>query len=117
MVKLSEERVSLVFKALADPTRRRILSAVARKDATAGELASPFQISAPAISKHLKVLESANLVSRLREGQTHRFHLNVSALNSAAETIRTLTGYWNKRLDNLETYITSKRKGKHHERK
>lgn len=108
MVNLSEDRTSKIFKALSDPTRREILQVVANRDASAGELASPFTISAPAISKHLKVLESAGLVVRVREGKSHRFHLNVTALQAAENTIKRLTGYWNSRLENLDKYIKSK---------
>jgi DNA-binding transcriptional ArsR family regulator len=105
MVKLETDRTSRIFRALSDPTRRKILRVVANRDASAGELAFPFSISAPAISKHLKVLEAADLVVRRREGKTHRFQLNAEALQTAEETIKRLTGYWNRRLDNLDKYI------------
>ena len=107
MVNLKEDRSNRVFRALADPTRRKILQAVARRDASAGELAAPFSISAPAISKHLKTLEKADLVRRVKEGQTHRFSLNVATLQDAEDTIRRLTGYWNRRLGNLKEFLES----------
>ncbi len=110
MVNLDVEQETRVFKALADPTRRGILEMVARKDVSAGELAAPFAMSAPAISKHLKILETAQLVTRVRDGQTHRFYLNVDSLQLAEERIRRLTGFWNQRLGNLEKYIESKQK-------
>ena len=111
MVKLEEDRTSRVFKALSDPTRREILLVVAQREASAGELSAPFSISAPAISKHLKVLESADLVTRIREGQTHRFRLNVKALQNAERTIQRLTGFWNRRLANLDKYFETKDPG------
>ncbi|MGK0239291.1 MAG: DNA-binding transcriptional ArsR family regulator [Candidatus Pelagisphaera sp.] len=111
MVNSEELRVSRVFKALSDPTRRDILKVVARKEASAGELAAPFDISAPAISKHLKVLESAGLVTRIREGKTHRFQLNVESLKNAEKTIQRLTGFWNRRLVNLDKYLETKNPG------
>ncbi|MEM9158762.1 MAG: metalloregulator ArsR/SmtB family transcription factor [Verrucomicrobiota bacterium] len=102
---MSEERVSRVFKALSDTTRRGILMDIARKDATAGELAEPYEISLPAVSKHLKVLEGADLVTRIREGKTHRFHLNEEPLKSATKVIEELSGYWNRRLKELDDYF------------
>jgi len=111
MVNLETDRTSRIFKALSDPTRREILQVVARREASAGELAAPFSISAPAISKHLKVLESADLVTRIREGKTHRFQLNIKALQDAEKTIRRLTGFWNRRLANLDKYLETKNPG------
>ncbi len=105
MVKLKDDRTSRVFRALSDPTRRAILQVVASRDASAGELAAPFAISAPAISKHLKVLEAADLVVRKRDGKSHRFHLNVEALQTAEVAIKRLTGFWNRRLENLDKYM------------
>ena len=105
MVNSEELRVNRVFKALSDPTRRDILQVVDRKEASVGELAAPFEISAPAISKHLKVLESADLITRIREGKTHRFQLNVESLKNAEKTIQRLTGFWNRRLANLDKYL------------
>lgn len=109
MVKLEIDRTSRIFRALSDPTRRKILQVVASRDSSAGELAAPFSISAPAISKHLKVLEAADLVVRTREGKSHRFQLNAKALRTAEETIKRLTGYWNRRLDNLDKYIKNEK--------
>ena len=111
MVNLTEDRTNRIFGALSDPTRREILQVVSRKDATAGELGEPFSISAPAISKHLKVLETAELITRIREGKTHRFHLNVKALENAENTIQRLTGYWNRRLANLDKYLKTEQPG------
>lgn len=100
MVNLEADRTSRIFRGLSDPTRRKIIQVVANRDASAGELASPFSIS-----KHLKVLQAADLVVRTREGETHRFQLNAEALQTAEETIKRLTGFWNRRLDHLDKYI------------
>ena len=110
MVKFTEEQLSRVFKALSDPTRRQILDSVARGDATASDLAAPFHMSAPAISKHLKVLERAGLIDRTREGRVHRFRMKRDSLDAAERTIARLTGFWNQRLENLDKYIESKNK-------
>jgi DNA-binding transcriptional ArsR family regulator len=99
-----------IFKALSDPTRRQILDSVARKDVNASELAAPFRMSAPAISKHLKVLETAGLIDRTREGRIHRFRLQRDSLEAAERSIARLTGFWNQRLENLDKYIESKNK-------
>ena len=101
----NEEQLNRVFHALADPTRRKILKRIARSDATVGELAEPFSISAPAISKHLKTLEKATLIDRVKEGKIHRFKMNTQPLQSAQTTIHQLTAFWLQRLANLETFL------------
>jgi DNA-binding transcriptional ArsR family regulator len=106
----NEEHLNKVFQALADPTRRRILSHIARQDASVGELAEPFSISAPAISKHLKKLESAGLINRMKEGKTHRFRLNTQPLQNAETTIKQLTSFWMQRLANLESFLNKAQK-------
>ncbi len=101
----NEEHLNRVFHALADPTRRKILERIASSEATVGELAEPFNISAPAISKHLKTLEKAELISRVKEGKTHRFQMNTQPLQSAQTTIQQLTTFWLQRLSNLESFL------------
>ena len=101
----NEHHLNRVFHALADPTRRKILAHIASREATVGDLAEPFSISAPAISKHLKTLESASLINRIKEGKTHRFQLNTQALQSAQSTINQLTTFWLQRLANLESFL------------
>lgn len=100
-----EEQLNRIFRALADPTRREILNRIATQDATVGELSEPFNISAPAISRHLKTLESATLITRTKKGKTHRFKLNTQPLYHAETTIKQLTSYWMQRLTNLETFL------------
>lgn len=83
----AEDPSSRIFHALADTTRRAILNEVARGNPTVGELGRPFAMSAPAISKHLKVLERAGLLTRVREGTVSRFRLNAQPLEDARETL------------------------------
>lgn len=95
-----------VFHALADPTRRALLTRLARGDATVGELAQPFTTSLPAISKHLKVLEQAGLLSREVRGREHHCRLAPGPLRSAGEWIGYYRRFWNERLDALEELFT-----------
>jgi DNA-binding transcriptional ArsR family regulator len=99
------DQLSTTFTALADPTRRAILARLARGSATVGELAEPFAISAPAISRHLKVLEQAKLIRREVEAQKRRCHLRPEALKQLAEWMETYRQFWNERLDSLESYL------------
>lgn len=97
--------VDNVFRALADRTRREILFRVARANCTVAELSKPFNISAPAISRHLKVLERAGILQRVRVGKHHRFHLNPRPLAEVRATLEQLTGFWLERLDALENFL------------
>ncbi len=83
MVNRSDRSLDRIFRALADPTRRRILLRVARSSCTVSELARPFSISAPAISRHLKVLEDARLVARVKSGRFHRLSVNTDPCRRA----------------------------------
>jgi DNA-binding transcriptional ArsR family regulator len=105
MVKRKFPRTDQVFRALADPTRREILFRVARADCTVAELSEPFAISPPAVSRHLKILEDAGLLQRVRTGKHHRFHLNPQPLADVRATLGQLTTYWLQRLDALETFL------------
>jgi len=93
------------FAALADPTRRAIVARLARGEATVTELAEPFDMSMPAISKHLRVLERAGLITRGREAQTRPCKLNPKALDEATAWIEKHKATWEGRLDRLETYV------------
>jgi DNA-binding transcriptional ArsR family regulator len=104
MVTISD-RLDATFGALADPTRRAIISRLARGDATVGELARPFGVSRPAISKHLRVLERAGLVRREREGRVSRCELDAAALGEAGEWVERYREFWNARLDALARYV------------
>ena len=99
------DSLSLVFSALADPTRRAILSTLARGPATVGEVAAPFPMSAPAISQHLKVLERAGLVSRGREAQWRPCRLDAGPLKDATEWLEPYRRLWEARFDRLDAYL------------
>jgi DNA-binding transcriptional ArsR family regulator len=94
-----------VFSALADPTRRAILARLSRGEATVNELVAPFALSQPTISKHLKVLEGAGLVSRGRDAQRRPVRLNAAPLGEAAKWIGDYKRFWEDSYDRLETYI------------
>jgi DNA-binding transcriptional ArsR family regulator len=100
------DRLSGTFQALADPTRRAILARLALGEASAGDLAKPFAISQPAISKHLKVLERAGLISRSREAQYRPCRLELQALKRVDEWLEEYRRLWEARLDRLETYLS-----------
>lgn len=99
------DRLSLVFAALADPTRREILSHLAQGPATVGEVAEPFDMSAPAISQHLKVLERAGLVTRTVRAQWRTLSLEAQPLSEAAAWVERQRREWNLRLDALEDHL------------
>jgi DNA-binding transcriptional ArsR family regulator len=101
----NSRRLDLTFAALADPTRRAILARLARGSATVGDLARPFRVSRPAISKHLRVLERAGLVRRFREGRSSRCELDAAALREAAEWIERYRLFWSGRLADLKRYV------------
>jgi len=90
------------FAALADPTRRAILERLAAGDATVKELAEPFPISVQAVSKHLKVLERAGLITRGRSAQLRPSRLQVAALKDAADWLDTYSGFWHEGFDRLD---------------
>jgi DNA-binding transcriptional ArsR family regulator len=93
------------FAALADPTRRAILARLARGPATVKELAEPFQISLPAVSKHLKVLEHAGLIERGREAQWRPARLQAAPLKDASQWLETYRENWEDNFDRLEIYL------------
>jgi DNA-binding transcriptional ArsR family regulator len=97
--------LDLVFGALADPTRRAILARIAHGDATVNELVEPFGLSQPTISKHLKVLEKAGLISRGREAQTRPVKLNAVSLKDVDSWLGDFRSFLNESLDRLETYV------------
>ena len=99
------ERLDRTFGALADETRRAILGRLAHGDATVGELARPFRVSRPAISKHLRVLERAGLVQRGREGRISRCVLDAGGMREAAEWVDRYRAFWEGRLDALSRYV------------
>ena len=105
MVKYRDAHLDQIFSALADPTRRAILTRLADGDASVGELSAPFEISAPAISKHLRVLERAGLLTQERDGRIRRCHLDADPLQEAAEWVTQYRRFWTQRLDQLDAYL------------
>jgi DNA-binding transcriptional ArsR family regulator len=99
------DSLSRTFSALADPTRRAILARLADGPATVGELAAPFEISLPAVSRHLKVLESAALISREKEAQWRRCHIAAAPLEDAHEWIARYRAFWEAQFDSLERFL------------
>ena len=102
---MSSDRLSVTFSALADPTRRTILAQLAKGEASVTELAEPFQISLPAISKHLKVLERAGLVARSREAQWRPCRLQAEPLKEASDWIAQYRQFWQESFDRLDDYL------------
>jgi DNA-binding transcriptional ArsR family regulator len=102
---MTEERLDAAFAALADPTRRAILSRLSRGDATVNELAAPFSMSLPGISKHLKVLERSGLISRGRDAQFRPCHLEVDTLEGALDWIGAQRRVWDERFDKLDAHL------------
>ncbi len=106
MVELQDARLDDVFHALANPTRRLILRRLARGEETVGTLAQPFDMSLAAISKHVLVLESADLVERMRQGRETRCRLKPQALDRAASALDHYRDFWTAQLDALETQLS-----------
>jgi DNA-binding transcriptional ArsR family regulator len=102
---IAEANLDATFAALADPTRRAILARLALGETSVTELAEPFEMSMPAISKHLKVLEKAGLINRGREAQMRPARLNAAALKSAAAWIEEYHKFWEKSFDRLDAYL------------
>ena len=102
---LTEDRLDRTFAALADPTRRAILARLATGEATVTELASPFDMSLPAVSKHLKVLERAGLISRGRERQWRPARLDARPIEEVSDWADRYRRFWDERYDRLDEYL------------
>jgi DNA-binding transcriptional ArsR family regulator len=109
---LTENRLDATFTALADPTRRAIVARLARGDATVNELAAPFDMTLPGISKHLKVLERSGLISRSRHAQFRPCHLERDALDAAVEWIEEYRRVWDERFDKLDAHLRDLQPGR-----
>ena len=105
MVKYPTPSLDHTFSALSDPTRRAILARLAQGGATVTELARPFDMSLPAVSKHLRVLENAGLMSRRREGRIHHCRLVGEPLQGAADWLEFYRSFWETRLESLADYL------------
>jgi DNA-binding transcriptional ArsR family regulator len=102
---MSPDRLSTTFAALADPTRRAILARLALGEASVGELAEPFDMSLPAVSKHLKVLQRAGLIARGREAQWRPSRLEAGPLKEVANWLEHYRRFWEQSLDRLGDYL------------
>ena len=101
------DQLSTVFSALADPTRRAILAELAERNATVSELTASFPISMPAVSRHLKVLEHASLISRSRSGKWRTSQLDAAPLREVAEWIERYRRFWDSSLDRLDAHLAA----------
>src|SRR5438270_4412202 len=108
MAKHPEPTLDATFAALADATRRRILQRLAVGDAAVGEVGALFDVSAPAISRHLRVLEDSGLVSRQKQGRVHRLHIEREAMNEAIGWIAHWGRFWEGRFDALEHLLLAR---------
>ncbi|MBI3597426.1 MAG: winged helix-turn-helix transcriptional regulator [Nitrospirae bacterium] len=116
--RVSPDRLSTTFAALADPTRRAILASLISGQVSVNELAAPFKMSLPAISKHLKVLERAGLIARGREAQWRPCRLEASPLKEVAEWADRYRRFWDESFDRLDEYLHElQKKEKKHGRK
>jgi DNA-binding transcriptional ArsR family regulator len=102
---MATDQLSLIFAALADPTRRAILARLAEGEATVTELAGPFEISLPAVSRHLKVLEAAGLISRSRSAQWRSSRLEPDAFRDVADYMEKYRRFWDSSLDRLDAHL------------
>jgi len=118
MVKYSGDKLDTTFSALSDPTRRSILHRLAKGERSVTELAEPFDVSLPAISKHLRVLEEAGLLVQEKEGRIRRCQLSAAPLKDAARWIERYRRFWEESFDRLDKYLRDlQRKEKKHGRK
>ena len=101
------DQLSLVFAALADPTRRAILAELRVGDATVTQLTAPLPMSMPAVSRHLKVIEGAGLISRSRKGKLQPSHLEAVPLREAAVWIERFRGFWDSSFDRLDAHLAT----------
>ncbi len=103
----AQDALSAIFAALADPTRRAILSRLAQGETNVTELAEPFQMTLPAVTKHLKVLEKAGLISRSRQAQARPCHIEPEPLRQATDWMAQYRHMWEARLDRLDAFLTT----------
>lgn len=111
-MRASADNLSLALSALADPTRRAIVARLAKGEATVSQIAEPFRMSMPAVSKHLRVLERAGLIEQSREAQFRPRRLRPGPLRDIAAWLDEYRSFWDGTLDNLEGYLETLQKGK-----
>ena len=110
MVKYYTDTLDVTFMALSDPTRRAILMRLSENEYCVSELAEPFDISLPAVSKHLRILENAGLILREKQGRVHNFQLDAGPMQDAASWIEKYRIFWEKQFDSLEQYLEKTKK-------
>lgn len=108
MVNNSSTSLDAIFSALSDPTRREMLARLSRQQMSVSELAQPFNMSKPAITKHLKVLENAGLLTRTIDGRIHHCRLSAAPLSEAADWLAFYEHFWQQKLDALEGFLGTK---------
>lgn len=108
---MNPDQLTLTFSALADPTRRAILQRLSRGEASVSELTAPFDISMPAISRHLKVLEQAGLVARSRNAQWRPVQLTAAPLAEVAGWVERYRRHWETQFDRMDAYLAELQKG------
>ncbi|WP_336986251.1 metalloregulator ArsR/SmtB family transcription factor [Altererythrobacter aquiaggeris] len=106
-----DDSLNLAFSALSDPTRRAILARLATGEATVSQLSEPFSLSQPAISKHLKVLESAGLIEAIRDGKQRPRRLKPAGLEQTRQYVEQMASYWPDRFGQLGAFLKSSRAG------
>jgi DNA-binding transcriptional ArsR family regulator len=111
---MATDSLSLTFAALADPTRRAILTRLGAGSATVKELAAPFTISGPAVSKHLRVLERAGLIRRGRDAQWRPCRLDAAPIQEVAEWAESYRQFWDQSYDRLDIYLETLKEQEHH---
>lgn len=111
MVKYRQSQLDRTFAALADPTRRAILARLAKGDSSVGELAAPFDVSLPAISKHLRVLERAGLLAQEKDGRVRRCRLQAEPIKEAAAWAETYRVFWEEKFANLARFLEAQPDG------
>ena len=109
----NQQALDSTFAALSDATRRGILARLATGEASVTELAQPYDMSLPAVSKHLRVLESAGLVARSKDGRVHRCRLEAAPLKSAADWIEHYRRFWEAQLDSLQRFLETSTEREH----
>jgi DNA-binding transcriptional ArsR family regulator len=107
----SDQQLTAIFGALADPTRRAILAKLAQGEATVAELGEPFLLAQPTISKHLRVLEAAGLIETGRDAQSRPRRLVPASLKIAVAWLRPFRAQWERRFDRLEAHLKNQKKG------
>jgi DNA-binding transcriptional ArsR family regulator len=110
---MSADPLSSTFAALADPTRRAILARLARGESSVSEIARPFKISLPAITKHLKVLERSGLIARSRNAQWRPCRLNAEPMKAAVDWLQFYRQHWEESFDRLDEYLNQLKKNEH----